>query len=1176
MRLKQIDIEGFKSFADTVSLQLAPGVTAIVGPNGSGKSNISDAVRWVLGEQNARALRGTKMEDVIFNGAENRRPLSYCEVTLTFENEDGFLHIPTTEVSVSRRVFRNGDSEYLINQSTCRMRDIQALFYDTGVGKEGYSIIGQGRIEEILSSKGDERRAALEEAAGVMKYKVRREEAQRKLKNVDADMLRVTDIISEIESSLEPLQHKSEEARRYLSLRDTLKDLEINLFLEQYDRNRQRVEGVRQSMAEREAFETQQKQRQADLQIELSLENEKIELTEKLLSLAKDKAVELASNLQRHIGDAQLHAQRAGFLHEQVEELTRQQRSDDVRIQELRDLLSQQADAVSVDFAQLEARAQELMDSAKAASDEVSAREEALDVLKEQLMDVVNSAGESKARLARMETLRAQALERKTDLDARAQTAKAEVEGLQAELVQAQQAYEQAAQAQKNASDAYTQLQAEVQALQQQLTQAQAQAQDAIAQAKQSEHAHAMQKQLARDYEGYTNSVRSLMRDVQNGRVDHHGVLGTVGVMVQVPQELEKAIEQALGGSLQNVIVDDSGVAKRLIEYLRVQHYGRVTFLPQQSLRVRTFTQHERAQMQRPGVLGCASELISFSESVRPAITFLLGRTLVVRDLDAGIAVTKSCPFSFRCVTLLGDILQSGGAMTGGSVRERGLVSRERLIAQAAQKAQQDAQHAQALLGNYSALQQTYQERRAELETRQQALYAHKAEISVLHERLDGTQFALEKAQHQHAQLLTECARIEQMLTSTQAELSHSAQIGQQDEAVLRQRIEQQTQSLLSVRERYEALSEQAHEARQTLAVQRSEQAAQAGEQARRERELERLEQRKQTRSEQLCQAQQKREQAQMQNEETQSHIGQMQQEVADNQSALQTLQAQLKKLQSQSQVIVQEDKKIAEVIAQSVEARYRAQAQLERLDVEFETMQQKLWDDYELSYAQVKPMQKPIAYQETARQVRQIQAEIREMDAVHPGAIEEYQRVRERYEFLTTQRDDLQKAKGDLEALIEELTQQMQKQFLAQFDVINEHFSRIFVALFGGGKASMRLQDPENAMECGIDIIAQPPGKNLQLITLLSGGERALTAIALLFALLEVRATPFCILDEIEAALDEENLRLFADFLKVYAKHTQFIVITHRRPTMEAAETMYGIAMEQKGVSKLVSVRFA
>ncbi len=1176
MRLKQIDIEGFKSFADKVSLQLSAGVTAIVGPNGSGKSNISDAVRWVLGEQSARALRGTKMEDVIFNGAEKRRPLSYCEVTLTFENEDGFLHLPTTEVSVSRRVFRNGDSEYLINQSACRMRDIQALFYDTGVGKEGYSIIGQGRIEEILSSKGDERRAALEEAAGVMKYKVRREEAQRKLKNVDADMLRVTDIISELETSLEPLKQKSEEARRYLSLRDTLKDLEINLFLEQYDRNRQRVESVRQHVAEREAFEAQQKQRQAELQTELSLENEKVALTEKLVDLAKDKAVELASNLQKHIGNAQLHAQRADFLQEQVEELARQQQADDARIEELNAALAAQSEAPPLDLVQLEAEAQALMDQARSVGDEVAEKEAALDALKEQLMDVVNSAGESKARLARMETLRAQAQERKVELDARAQAARAEVEGLEAELAQAQQVYEQAAQAQKEAADAYARMQSDVQTLQQQLTQAQTQAQDAIAQAKQSEHAHVMQKQLARDYEGYANSVRSLMRDIQNGRVDHHGVLGTVGALVQVPQELEKAIEQALGGSLQNVIVDDSVVAKRLIEHLRAQHYGRVTFLPQQSLRIRTFTQQERMQLQQPGVLGCASELISFSQDVRPAMTFLLGRTVVVKDLDAGIAVTRRCPFSFRCVTLLGDILQSGGAMTGGSVRERGLVSRERLIAQAAQKAQQDAQRAQELREQYDALQKAYRDRRAELETQQQTLYAHKAEMTVLHERLDGTQFALEKAQNQHAQLLTECGRVEQMIERAQAELSHTERAGEQDEAALRHQIEQQTQSLLSLRERYDALTEQAHEARQTLAVQRSEQAAQVGERERRERELARTQQRRQARAEQLSQLQQKRAQAQEQSEETQLHIAQMQQEVTDNQSALQTLQTQLSQLQSQSQVIVQEDKKIDEAIAQSVEARYRAQAQLERLDVEFETMQQKLWDDYELSYAQVKPMQKPIAYQETARQVRQIQAEIREMDAVHPGAIEEYQRVRERYDFLTTQRDDLQKAKADLQSLIEELTEQMQKQFLAQFDIINEHFSRIFVALFGGGKASMRLQDPENAMECGIDIIAQPPGKNLQLITLLSGGERALTAIALLFALLEVRATPFCILDEIEAALDEENLRLFADFLKAYAKQTQFIVITHRRPTMEAAETMYGIAMEQKGVSKLVSVRFA
>ncbi len=1175
MRLKQIDLHGFKSFGDKVSIELSEGVTAIVGPNGSGKSNVSDAVRWVLGEQSARALRGTKMEDVIFNGAENRKPLSYCEVTLTFDNEDQFLHVPHSEVTVTRRVYRSGESEYLINQANCRMKDIHALFYDTGVGREGYSIIGQGRIEEILSPKGEERRAALEEAAGVMKYKVRREEAQRKLNNVDNDMLRVGDILSEIEHSLEPLRQQSEEAAHYLALREELKDLEINLFLTQYDRNREKNVGLQRNIAELEAIEAERKTHQQELKGQEELHREKLMLMEQLLEKAREKALQLSTQQQKVTGEAELLAQRMTFLKEESRRLQEQEEADALRYAEIQTALAQRGEISQETLAQLALHADALDVQAQQASERVYAMEEKLDVLKQKLMDRMGHEGERKARVARLETLRAQAGERRKEILARQETAAVDVQNVQEEVRQVQQEYTQA-------QTMLTALQGDEHVLQQQeqdasrvLQQALQQAQNAQAQARDAEHTLTIQKQLARDFEGYANSVRRLMKDVQTGQMDHTGILGTVGTLVRVPREYEKAMEQALGGGLQNVVVQDEQVGKKLIQYLRQRDYGRVTFLPLSTLRARTFSVQEKQQIHGPGVLGCAVDLIGFDPSVRKAMDYLLGRTLVVEDMDAGLAVTRKCPFSFRCVTLAGDILQSSGAMTGGSARERGLVSRERMVEEAAQKAEQARQAAKQAVACWEEAQQAHQQLQAKLTDVQKQLYEKQAELRALQERLDATVYAYEKAQAQQQQLAAEAARVTEMLQTAERDLHAGESDETVDEQTLKANIALYTQELHTLRQEQKECLEQAQVAQMELAARTSEQSALQGDRQRLERELLRLEQGKQTRMASRLRNEQQAEQDVAKQATMVEQLRAMEEEIGRNQAALQKLEMEKESLQTKVRSCSFEQEQAAQLIAESTERRYRLSAQVERLDAEFENIQNKLWDNYQLTYAQAEPMRKPVPLQKTVQQVEQIHTELREMDYINPGAIEEYKRVKERFDFLTAQKEDLGKARQDLQTLIVDLTEEMQKRFLEQFAVINENFGRIFVQLFGGGHAEMRLQDESNAMECGIDIIAQPPGKKLQQITLLSGGERALTAIAILFSLLELKATPFCILDEIEAALDEENLRLLADFLRSYSKRTQFIVITHRRPTMEAAQAMYGIAMEEKGVSKLVSVKF-
>ena len=1175
MRLKQIDLFGFKSFADKVSLVPADGVTAIVGPNGSGKSNIADAVRWVLGEQSARVLRGTKMEDVIFNGSEKRRPLSYCEVSLTFDNEDHFLDIPHTEVCVSRRYNRNGDSEYLINHSPCRMRDIVSLFYDTGVGREGYSIIGQGKIEEILSNKGEERRAALEEAAGVMKYKMRREEAQRKLHSVNQDMLRVDDIIHEIEGSLEPLAQQSEEARAFLALREELKMLEINIFVEQYERNRDRVAQLSEEAETMQQEEALAGRREQAVRDQEALLQDKLSLTEQLLSKAQEKARDQAALEQRMLGEINLLSQQMAHLQEEKSRLE-EEKAD---ILERRAEVCRQLDALEekpeegLDL--LKEQVEILEQQADSTAHRAEQLENELDGLKQKLMDAMDTAGDRKARVARMETIRQQALQRGEELGARKEEAARELAQLERERAQAAEEKavieESLAFARESAKTQQEDMRQKNEAV---LALGQA-VQRTVSDYRQALHILKTQEELKRDFEGYMQSVRRLLQDLTKGRIDDGGVSGAVGALLQVPQAYEKAVDQALGAGLQNVVVENEQTAKKLIAYLRQREYGRVTFLPITALRPRTFSASEKQRLTGRGVCGCAVDLVHFPEHVRPAMEYLLGRTLVVEDMDAAIEVCRRNAFSFRCVTLQGDMMQSGGAMTGGSVRERGLISRDRLIEQAREKVNDAKQQARALQTQYQQETRAYEECRDAVEAQQKRIYALEAELAAAEQKLDTTQFVYRGAKDRSAQLETEGNRIQEALAMAEKEIQAGQKSGTVDEQALRGEIQRLTGMLSQARTAREAAAARYQEGQLSLASQTTEQAAARASKERLAREEERLcaQQERVEKGLRLNAEQAKTTQAQQtQAQQTQQNI---QQEAEENGAALSQLETQRGALRKEQKEYQTEREQLAIRITALKERQYKAAAQAERLEAEFESIQTRMWNEYELTYAMAKQQSETVQLQKATQRANRLHAELRQMTYVNPGAIEEYQRVSERHAFLTAQREDLQKAREDLERMIEELTDQMQKQFIESFDKINENFRRIFPLLFGGGQAQLILEDKENALTCDIDIMAQPPGKKPRYITLLSGGERALTAIALLFAMLEMRATPFCILDEIEAALDEENLVLFAHFMKTYASKTQFLVITHRRPSMEAATALYGIAMEEKGVSKVVSVKF-
>lgn len=1174
MRLKSIEIQGFKSFAEKVKIELSDGITAIVGPNGSGKSNVADAIRWVLGEQSARVLRGNRMEDVIFNGSQSRKPLSFAQVDLVFDNEDGTIQLPHSEVCVSRRVYRSGESEYLINLKPCRMKDIQELFYDTGVGKEGYSIIGQGKIEEILSTKGEERRAALEEAAGVMKYKARKEEAQRKLNNVAQSMVRVQDIMLEIESNLEPLKIQSDQAKEFIQLREELKHLEINLFIEQYERNRAKVERLQQTILELKEGEEKSRQREAALKEQETVDQEKTQLLDQLIGRAHEKEVQMASSSQQISGELGLAEQRKGFIEQETQRLQEEiSRAKQVKT-ELLEALNHQAELPENAIVLLSEQAEAAEDELNAWTKQVEDLEMQLDELKQQWMDSINAQSENKSNLARMDAMLGQAQLRMEEIEKKQQEMEEGIASFAQECQTVKMAHETLLNRRNSLQNEMVFAQNQAQSAQQAVKDKLKTVQEADVKLRAAQHRLKVQEELKRDFEGYANSVKNLMRDIKQQQLPVT-VFGTVGELVDVPRTYEKAIEQALGGGLQNIVVEREEDAKALIAHLRKNRYGRVTFLPVTALRPRTLSKQELDQLRGQGVLGSAVSLIGFEESVRPAVEYLLGRTVVVENLDAGIALCRKNRFSFRCVTLEGDILNASGPITGGSTRETNLISRDRVIEELKNTVislQKESEDATAAAKQQETLAQRAQE---DAQQAQKELFACASEIAVSSERLDATEHQAAQARQDYDVLMDQKEQVSAMISDLERELALRNGSIEIDEDAVKQQIAQMSEQLSIKKKEREERLEKANTLKMELFSVQSEATALRNDAQRAKKEIARQDQEIETKQSRLQDLQEEFQALTADLEKIAQNQSAAQEQMRENQSAIDKLETDREGLMAKVRASSFEREQLQSSISDSIERRYKMSAQMERLDADFENLQNRIWADYEISYQNAQELRTEIKVNAAMQRVNEIRETIKQMEYVNPGAIEEYERMSSRYAFLSTQMQDLEEAKANLEELIADLMAQMKVQFLEQFDIINQNFQRIFGKLFGGGQAELILTDREHAMDCAIDIVAQPPGKKLQLITLLSGGERALTAIAILFALLELKATPFCILDEIETSLDEGNLDLFAAYLAEYSSKTQFIVITHRRQSMEVASAMYGISMQEKGISKLVSVKF-
>lgn len=1180
MKLKKLELYGFKSFAQRTEIVFDEGITGIVGPNGSGKSNIGDAVRWVLGEQSAKTLRGASMSDVIFNGTQKRKPLSYCEVSLVFDNDDHALAMEAAEVMVARRVYRNGESEYYLNRTACRLKDVVDLFRDTGIGKEGYSIIGQGRIDEILSRKSEDRRQVFEEAAGIVKFKARKEEADKKLQRTLENLERVDDILDELTKRLKPLEEQSRNARVYLELSTELKDLDLNLFLIRSDRARARLSELESELLTVQTILADTESNLTDKTTRRDETQNRIDQLEEAITKARTELMECAEHVHESQKKLSALQSRRETRSENRQRIVREQEEAQERLAEIeKDHARIQADvekqhSLIADAEQILRATQEAAEKAQAKEKEADA---ALEAQKAAVIDQMNRLSDVRNDKTRLNTMQAQMETRLTEIEESSGALQEQEAALREALIavekqmetenqhqqQCQEKLAQARQASDEADTAYANLRADVEK------------QSADMQAAASRHN--VLTEMTRDMEGYNMAVRRAMTYAKQRGLT--GVKGVLAQLMTVPQAYETAIDMALGAAQQNIVTDTEETAKELINYLRQNRLGRATFLPMSAIRGKTLYGNERNALKLPGCLGVASELVQCAPEYRGIVENLLGRTVIADNLDHGIPIMRAGNHAFRLVTLEGDVMHSGGSMTGGSAQSKvsNLLSRERELKELTAKLQTGRAELDKCRQELTQRQQTAQEKRQKVSDAVNAL--HQQEIAVAREQARRESVSADLNTHLQRMQETEQARVQlhQSLEDIRQQLEtieHQRTGAQGDQSAMEQKTIEMQNAL--VKARAEASAENDRLMVRTLQLSDLRHGLS---------DLERDEAHAQQDQAQILREQERREQLlhemdeldaidenDMKREEAES--ARRQKEQLRQESAAQAIEQRRSQAQSDLRDILSDMENLHEAYNRDSEKLHKTELAKARIEGDQKNLQNRIWDTYKLTYAGAEEFRRtPFDEKESDRRAAELQGQIRALGTVNVGAVEEYAETKARVDDLTAQQQDLKRAEMDLRELIERLLIQMRSTFVENFSKMQGYFAETFTRLFGGGHAELKLMDPDDPLNCGIEVNAQPPGKKLQLLSLLSGGERALTAIAILFAMLKLKPTPFCILDEIEAALDDANIGYYADYLKEYSKGTQFIVVTHRKGTMERCNSLFGVAMEEQGVSRMVSV---
>ena len=1177
MYLKNIEVQGFKSFAQKINFEFHNGITGIVGPNGSGKSNVGDAVRWVLGEQSAKQLRGGNMQDVIFSGTETRKPLSFASVAITLDNSDHKLPVEFNEVTVTRRLYRSGESEYLINGSACRLKDINEMFYDTGIGKEGYSIIGQGQIDKILSGKPEDRRELFDEAAGIVKYKRRKNTTIKKLEDEQQNLVRVTDILSELTKQLGPLERQSETARIYLAKRDSLRELDVNMFL------------LESRQTEKDLLVLREKNETASVQLEdtnREYQHTKVEYDrlEQELEELNQQMDELREKTQQNALQKQQLEGQINVLNEQIQAGLQSDTHFKNRLEIVEEDLKQRQQARSeveeekgslhtiVKEAQKRLTDQE--DRLHTVQEQISQCESAVEDGKNEIIEILNSRATTKGKAQRFDTLMEQVGIRKAEVNQHILHLKSEEAQQKTIRAKAQSEYDQITEEIHQIDQKSRQMDQQVHSLSEDLKKQTTQLE--ISQTAYHREASRLEslRNITERYDGYGNSIRRVME--QKDRVS--GIRGVVADLIQVNKEYEIAIETALGGSIQNIVTDNEQTAKRMIEYLKKNRFGRATFLPLNSINTRgEFSQKDA--LKEAGVIGLASDLVTTEKEYTGLTRYLLGRVLVVDQIDHAIAIAKKYHHSLRMVTIEGESLSPGGSMTGGAFKNNSnLLGRRREIEELEGKVAAQKEEVSRLAAsmeenrhNRNQLREQISQLQEQLRSKYVAQNTAKMNLVQLNDKEQEIRDGYERIRLDQEQIRRQLSEIKQDHDKIDEELKAS----RQDEKELETYIETRQKELEEWKNEESSVQRKLEDLRLEASTTQQKESFASENLSRLISEIQGLVQEKQTILETLKQGNQEMENKRRSVEELKEAVsGFGGQEEADRQQ-LENWQKEKDLKNTSHKAFFEKRDHLSGQISLLDKECFRLKSQMEKLEESREAQISYMWEEYEITPNNALQYRKEeyTDLKEMKKQITQLKDEIRKLGSVNVNAIEDYKNLQERHAFLSGQYEDLKKAEAQLENIIRELDEGMRQQFSEKFRDIQREFDKAFKELFGGGKGTLELEEDVDILEAGIKIISQPPGKKLQNMMQLSGGEKALTAIALLFAIQNLKPSPFCLLDEIEAALDDSNVGRFAGYLQKLTKNTQFIIITHRRGTMNAADRLYGITMQEKGVSTLVSV---
>ncbi|MGN1298873.1 MAG: chromosome segregation protein SMC [Candidatus Scatovivens sp.] len=1181
MYLKRLEMYGFKSFADKATLEFMPGITTVIGPNGSGKSNISDCIRWVLGEQSMKSLRGTKSEDIIFAGTQTRKALGYAEASIVIDNSDGKLPIEYSEAIVTRRIYRSGESGYFINKTPCRLKDILELFMDTGIGKDGYSIIGQGKIDEILSNKSEDRRNIFEEAAGIVKYRTRKVESEKKLEQTKLNLLRINDIISEIESSIEPLKLQSEKAKKFLALRDELKNIEVGLFLHNIDNIKEKI---KESLENIDVFETQKIKEEEKLN---NYQTEKDEIKAKLdeiislIEQTQNMGFESEKKKEQFNGKIKVNEERIENNKENyqryqkdIEELkNRNKLLEEEKKQKIDKKENLTKNKVKFDE-ELNLKLEELEKYTKTLSTkevEIENKKKKVDENIDLRYEIIANINTEKANLE--------------NLDKKENLLKLDIENTISELDMQRTVKEELNRKFYDINNNRNDLIKKIDNLEKsnieyskKLEEFEEKINKFQSEFRIKESRHRFLVETEREKEGYTRSVKLLLEETERNSELKKGVNGVLANLISVKNEYQTAIEMCLGGAIQNIVTDTEEQAKKLVNCLRVNNWGRASFLPISAVKGQRLNKYDSKNID--GVIGLACDLVECDKKYEQIILNLLGKTVIVKNIDSAINLAKKNSYNFKIVTLEGDVINPSGAISGGSVSKKtvNILGRGKEIKQLENELKSLQLKINKLKGEKEEYKESIKENLEQYENNKnkmqeiQIIYAtEKQKIDNLELEILKLTSKLDKLRQDDTKQLNEEKR---KCMQLQEELSDKLKTLDEESEKLNGQIEEFTKINKNNQKYIDDLNFDITNLKISVSS-FDESEASINE------IIDRIDKDVDTNNNSIQLKIKSMEEIEIDNEQLlkdieniKIQIEDLEKEVSESSDKIENLKKE-RTLKNEKLEIL--EKNILEQTSQIEELKNqinKIDIKKSKLELELEQIINKMWEEYELTPNNVSEAPKIDNPTEVQKRVNELRGKIRDLGNINIESIKEYKETKERYDFMTEQRLDLENSVNKLKKVILEITETMKKQFSEQFKIINKNFGEVFIELFGGGKAELILEDEENILECGIQIQAQPPGKKLQNMMLLSGGEKAFTAIALLFAILKINPAPFCVLDEIEAALDDVNVYRFAEYLKKFSKQTQFLIITHRKGTMEAADTVYGITMEEKGISKLLSMK--